>query len=70
MYDLTQFVCPQLFVQFKYILKRHKTNEALVFLFSDNAQINDVLRYLENHQFQYSFKENQLTVSHFGKESF
>lgn len=70
MYDLTQFVCPQLFVQFKYILKRHKTNEALVFLFAENAQVSDVLRYLDNHQLEYSFQENQLIVSYYGKESF
>ncbi len=68
-YDLTQYQCPQLFVQFKYNLKMHQESESVKFQFSESAQLNDVFRYLENHHIQYLFHANHLTVYHFGKES-
>jgi len=68
MYDLTRYICPQLFVQFKLILKNHNRSEDMVFIFAENAQISDVFRYLDNQQIDYSWYQNQLIVDNSFKE--
>jgi len=63
--DLTQYQCPQLFVQFKYQLKLAlKTNEqkdgddSITFLILEDSDINDMERYLQLYQFEYEIKTN------------
>ena len=63
MKDLTGLKCPQLFVQFKYLLKQNNTANYVVFKFAQDAQLNDVFRYLDNQQRTYTLQSNVLTVT-------
>ncbi|KPV94930.1 hypothetical protein AN214_02965 [Pseudoalteromonas sp. P1-9] len=63
MKDLTGLKCPQLFVQFKYLLKQNNTANYVVFKFAQDAQLNDVFRYLDNQQRTYTWQSNVLTVT-------
>jgi hypothetical protein len=62
MNNLTDLVCPQLFVQFRYIMKRN-TLEAHTFKFCEKQDVSDILRYLNQHNFVYSFEDNILKIN-------
>ena len=52
--DLSQFQCPQLFVQFKWHLLQAKKNRVSVrFYYADEQDIRDVLQYLTVHDYCY-----------------
>ena len=71
-FDLTQFRCPQLFVQFKYQLKLalsdngHK-HDSLVFKILLESDIKDIEKYLKLHNFHYQIQNsshfNELIIS-------
>ena len=62
MNNLTDLVCPQLFVQFKYIIKRDQL-ETNTFKFCEKQDVSDILRYLNHHKFVYSFEDNILIIN-------
>ena len=63
MNDLSDLVCPQLFVQFKFCLKQAHTRNEVNYLFAKNADLDDVIRYLNTHQYQFKMHQNTLTVT-------
>lgn len=68
MNDLTALKCPQLFVQFKYLLKQRETVCKITFKFAKDAHLNDVFRYLDNQQLAYHWQSNVLTVIYPGED--
>ena len=65
MNDLKGLICPQLFVQFKFLLKQSDKDKKISFCFSENADINDVVKYLKQHNYAYVLQNNVLTVTHY-----
>lgn len=52
--DLSQFKCPQFFVQFRWQLKQaQQKNSAVCFTYNKNQDISDILAYLNNKQLQH-----------------
>jgi len=73
-FDLTQYQCPQLFVQFRYQLKialqestKNGNTRAIEYLMSVESDISDIERYLKSHQYSYQIEslkdKNKLIVS-------
>jgi len=71
-FDLTQFQCPQLFVQFKYQLKlvlsdKAQNQDSLVFKVLAESDIKDIERYLKLQNFHYQIQNgsrfNELIIS-------
>ena len=73
-FDLTQYQCPQLFVQFKYQLKlsmidieQNNNSRVVEYSISVESDIKDIERYLNSHQYSYQIvslaDNNELIVS-------
>lgn len=57
--DLTEYQCPQLFVQFKFQLKQaEKQKQSVCFIYDSKQLIDDILVFLENKQFRYDHHSN------------
>lgn len=57
--DLTEYQCPQLFVQFKFQLKQaEKQQQSVCFIYDSKQLIDDILVFLENKQFRYDHHSN------------
>lgn len=53
--DLTEYRCPQLFVQFKFQLKHaEKKRQPVCFIYEKKQLIEDILAFLDNKQFVYT----------------
>lgn len=56
--DLSEFVCPQLFVQFKFNLKKMvQNNQSGMFKIARDADIADIERYLAHHHLYYRIEQ-------------
>ncbi|OHU86593.1 hypothetical protein BET10_18875 [Pseudoalteromonas amylolytica] len=52
--DLSAYQCPQLFVQFKWHLRQAQQTDSIVqFYYHQEQDINDIVRYLKQHQYLY-----------------
>jgi len=62
--DLSLFDCPQLFVQFKWLLKDLNLGKTVAFRFNAGQDLKDVLRYLEMKRLQYKRidSNNSITI--------
>ncbi len=59
-FDLTNFQCPQLFVQFKYQLKKAlEGNYQVTFKLSPDADAADIESYLDIKQIRYQIQNSQ-----------
>lgn len=57
--DLSNFQCPQLFVQFKFQLKQaKKQQQSVCFIYDSKQLIDDILVFLENKKFCYIHHHN------------
>ena len=56
--DLSVFVCPQLFVQFKFNLKKMaQNNQSGMFKIAVDGDIADIERYLTHHHYYYRIEQ-------------
>lgn len=64
-YNLQQYKCPQLFIQFKLGLREALTSQqGIVFQLPTDQSTHDIERYLKKYYFQYQLKQQHhlLTV--------
>jgi hypothetical protein len=53
--DLSNFQCPQLFVQFKFHLKQAEKQQCTIhFIYRSNQLVGDVLLFLEKKHYQFT----------------
>ncbi len=63
-YDLQQYKCPQLFIQFKLGLREALSNhQRVAFQLPVNEPIQDIERYLNKYHFQYQLKQSHYLLT-------
>lgn len=63
-YDLQQYKCPQLFIQFKLGLREALSNQQkIMFQLPTNESTQDIERYLNKYHFQYQLEQSHYLLT-------